>query len=78
MGQKNLRVSHTCYRSGVWSPRRTNELAHDPIHTLRLDRDPLTGAARGSQPTLSRFETGRRRAASPEWHSMAALMNNPG
>jgi hypothetical protein len=31
-------------------------LAEDPIHKLLLDRDPLTGAALASQPTLSRFE----------------------
>src|SRR3989475_2983656 len=31
-------------------------LAHDPIHKLLLERDPLAGAALGSQPTLSRFE----------------------
>jgi len=31
-------------------------LAHDPIHKLLLGRDPLTGAALASQPTLSRFE----------------------
>jgi hypothetical protein len=31
-------------------------LAHDPIHKLLLDRDPLAGPALGSQPTLSRFE----------------------
>jgi len=37
-------------------------LAHDPIHKLLLDRDPLTGAALGSQPTLSRFENSLRRA----------------
>jgi hypothetical protein len=37
-------------------------LVHDPIHKLLLDRDPLTGAALGSQPTLSRFENGLRRA----------------
>jgi len=36
-------------------------LAHDPIHKLLLDRDPLTGAALGSQPTLSRFENSVRR-----------------
>jgi hypothetical protein len=36
-------------------------LAHDPIHKLLLDRDPLTGAALGSQPTLSRFENRVRR-----------------
>ena len=38
-------------------------LAHDPIHKLLVDRDPLTGAALGSQPTLSRFENGVRRGA---------------
>src|SRR6185503_13362715 len=31
-------------------------LAEDPMHKLLLDRDPLTGNALGSQPTLSRFE----------------------
>jgi hypothetical protein len=37
-------------------------LAHDPLHKLLLDRDPLTGPALASQPTLSRFENavGRR------------------
>src|SRR6266481_2846991 len=36
-------------------------LADDPIHKLLVDRDPLTGATLGSQPTLSRFENGVRR-----------------
>jgi hypothetical protein len=31
-------------------------LVDDPIHKLLLERDPLDGAALGSQPTLSRFE----------------------
>jgi hypothetical protein len=31
-------------------------LGHDPVHKLLLDRDPLTGPALASQPTLSRFE----------------------
>lgn len=31
-------------------------LADDPLHKLALGRDPLTGAALASQPTLSRFE----------------------
>jgi Transposase DDE domain group 1 len=31
-------------------------LAADPLHKLVLDREPLTGPALGSQPTLSRFE----------------------
>jgi hypothetical protein len=37
-------------------------LVDDPIHKLLLDRDPLEGAALGSQPTLSRFENGAGRA----------------
>jgi hypothetical protein len=37
-------------------------LADDPVHKLMLDREPLTGPALSSQPTLSRFENavGRR------------------
>ncbi|MDN5941754.1 MAG: IS1380 family transposase [Nitrospira sp.] len=31
-------------------------LAHDPLHKLAVGRDPLTGVALASQPTLSRFE----------------------
>ncbi|MGH7752230.1 MAG: IS1380 family transposase, partial [Gemmatimonadales bacterium] len=31
-------------------------LADDPMHKLAVGRDPLTGAALASQPTLSRFE----------------------
>ncbi len=31
-------------------------LASDPVHKLLLGRDPLTGLALASQPTLSRFE----------------------
>jgi hypothetical protein len=31
-------------------------LAEDPVHKLLLERDPLTGPALASQPTLSRFE----------------------
>jgi len=37
-------------------------LGHDPIHKLLLERDPLAGAALGSQPTLSRFENAVGRA----------------
>jgi hypothetical protein len=37
-------------------------LIDDPIHKLLLERDPLTGAALGSQPTLSRFENAVGRA----------------
>jgi hypothetical protein len=37
-------------------------LAEDPIHKLLLERDPLAGAALGSQPTLSRFENAVGRA----------------
>ena len=38
-------------------------LADDPIHKLLLGRDPITGAALASQPTLSRFENGVDRKA---------------
>src|SRR5260370_41626272 len=31
-------------------------LAHDPLHKLLLDPDPLAGSALASQPTPSRFE----------------------
>ena len=37
-------------------------LADDPIHKLLLDRDPLDGAALGSQLTLSRFKNAVGRA----------------
>jgi hypothetical protein len=37
-------------------------LADDPIYKLVLERDPLDGAALGSQPTLSRFENAVGRA----------------
>jgi hypothetical protein len=37
-------------------------LIDDPIHKLLLERDPLHGAALGSQPTLSRFENAAGRA----------------
>lgn len=33
-------------------------LSEDPIHKLLIDRDPLSGRALASQPTLSRFERG--------------------
>jgi hypothetical protein len=33
-----------------------DRLADDPIHKLLLDRDPVTGDALASQPTISRFE----------------------
>lgn len=37
-------------------------LAHDPIAKLMLGREPASGAALASQPTLSRFENGVSRA----------------
>ena len=37
-------------------------LAEDPIQKLLIGRDPLSGAALASQPTLSRFENAPRRA----------------
>ena len=33
-------------------------LAHDPLHKLLLDRDPVTGERLASQPTISRLENG--------------------
>src|SRR5919109_2236867 len=37
-------------------------MAADPIQKLLLDRDPTDGPSLASQPTLSRFENGVRRA----------------
>jgi hypothetical protein len=37
-------------------------LAEDPIHKLLIGRDPISGAALASQPTLSRFENSVRRS----------------
>jgi hypothetical protein len=44
-------------------------LADDPVLKLLLERDPLDGAALGSQPTLSRFENAVSR---PELYRLAA------
>jgi hypothetical protein len=38
-------------------------LGDDPVHKLLLDRDPLTGDALASQPTVSRFENAVGRTA---------------
>ena len=38
-------------------------LADDPLHKLLVGRDPVSGAALASQPTLSRFENGVGRRA---------------
>ena len=40
-----------------------DHLADDPIHKLRLGRDPVAGEALASQPTISRFENGVGRSA---------------
>lgn len=40
-----------------------DRLADDPIQKLLLGRDPITGAALASQPTISRFENGVSRTA---------------
>jgi len=40
-----------------------DRLADDPIQKLLLDRDPITGRALASQPTISRFENGVGRTA---------------
>ena len=37
-------------------------LAMDPVFKMMSDRDPVTGSALASQPTLSRFENKVRRA----------------
>jgi len=46
-------------------------VAHDPLHKLLVERDPLTGAALGSQPTLSRFENAVTRAG---LHALATAL----
>ncbi len=46
-------------------------LADDPIHKLLVERDPVTGDALASQPTLSRFENTPRRA---DLYRMAAAL----
>ena len=38
-------------------------LAYDPLHTLRLGRDPVPGEALAAQPTISRCENSVRRSA---------------
>ena len=40
-----------------------DHLADAPIHTLLVGRDPVAGAPVASQPTISQFEYGARRAA---------------
>jgi hypothetical protein len=44
--------------AGYLDGNHAARLADDPLHKLMLDREPLTGPALGSQPTLSRFENG--------------------
>jgi hypothetical protein len=44
--------------AGYFDGNDAARLADDPLHTRVLDREPLTGPALGSQPTLSRFENG--------------------
>jgi Transposase DDE domain group 1 len=46
-------------------------LADDAIHKLLLDRDPITGPALASQPTLSRFENA---VGWPELRDMAHVL----
>ena len=45
-----------------------DRLADDPIHKLLLGRDPITGDALASQPTISRFEN---RGGRPALYGMA-------
>jgi len=42
-------------------------LAEDPIQKLLIGRDPISGAALASQPTLSRFENAVRRSICTGW-----------
>jgi len=42
-------------------------LADDPMHKLLLGRDPVTGEALASQPTLSRFENAGAGPTSIGW-----------
>jgi len=46
---------------GYGDANDTARLNTDPMHKLLLDRDPVDGDDLASQPTLSRFENGRRR-----------------
>ena len=46
-------------------------LAHDPIHKLLIERDPIAGPALASQPTLSRFENA---VGWPELRDMAHVL----
>ncbi len=46
-------------------------LAHDAIHKLLVDRDPIAGPALASQPTLSRFENA---VGWPELRDMAHVL----
>lgn len=50
-------------------------LADDPLHKLAVGRDPVTGAALASQPTLSRFENAvGMRALARLGHTLAATV----
>ena len=50
-------------------------LADDPLHKLAVGRDPVTGAALASQPTLSRFEHAMSpRALYRASHTLAATV----
>lgn len=52
-----------------------DRLADDPIQKLLLDRDPITGRALASQPTISRFENGvGRPALYRAGHALAAAV----
>ncbi len=48
-----------------------DELRHDPIHKMVAERQPISGAALASQPTLSRFENAPSRA---DLHRVARLL----
>jgi hypothetical protein len=72
-GRMSSRVAHTLREliaqrvfgiaCGYPDANDADRLADDPIQKLLLDRDPITGAALASQPTISRFENSVSRTA---------------
>jgi Transposase DDE domain group 1 len=72
-GRTSTRIAHTVQdlvaqrvfgiACGYPDANDADRLADDPIQKLLLDRDPIAGTPLASQPTISRFENGVRRAA---------------
>jgi len=71
-GRTSEKIAHTLHElvaqrvfgiaCGYPDANDADRLADDPIQKLLLDRDPITGTALASQPTISRFENGVSRA----------------